>query len=172
MKCSIISAVLILFLFSNMADLVLTQAQPANIQCGKYICFGSQGTCFYNTTCICNAASDTFPEDSAVMCNYSRKSQIIAFLLETVVSFGAGHFYILNLSMAIPKLLCWIIGYSFFISIRLISSKREENDSTALLLSLGGCLTCFVMVSWYIADVIMFAFNKYGDGNGIYLQSW
>jgi hypothetical protein len=148
-------------------------ADIPDLECGKKVCYRNYGTCFGNgTTCICNSTHETYPEDSVVMCNYTRKSQLIAFLLECFITFGAGHIYVMNLTQGIIKFLFWALGYSLFISLRVLSKKREENDATTLIISLGGCICCVGMVIWQLIDVIMFGLNSYQDGYGIDLNPW
>jgi hypothetical protein len=161
----------LLFFFNLSGINSLTTAAP-DLACGTVICYQSQGICNNNTTCVCNTTYDTYPEDSTVMCNYKKKSQLLAFILELFVTFGAGHFYTLNLKMAIPKVLFWFLGYSLFIILRIINKKKDENNPTMLMISLWGCLTCTIMVIWQIVDIFMFALNGYQDGYGIDLQSW
>jgi hypothetical protein len=141
--------------------------------CGNTTCTASQANCSLDsTTCICNIGYETFPEQHSEMCNYEKKSQLIAFLLETFVSFGSGHFYINNLSKAISKFLVWILAYTLVISLRLLSFKRDENDTTLLFISLSSCIFCFIMVVWQIIDIILFGLNYYEDGNNIRLKPW
>lgn len=164
-----------LFLFLFLIDISLSQnaTERSNIACGDYICYKSHGVCFGNgTTCICDEFYGTYPDDSSTMCNYAKKSQLLAFLLESIISFGAGHFYILNLSYAIPKFLIFAMGYTFFIALGILNKKREETDPTTLLISLAGCLSCVTMIIWQLVDMIMFGMNNYEDGNGIALYPW
>jgi hypothetical protein len=138
------------------------------------ICTVGQGTCIGDppATCLCDDPYDTYPENNQTMCNYTKKSQLIAFFLELIVTFGAGHFYTLNLKYAIPKVLFWFMGYFFFITLRVINKKKEENHPTTLLVALGGLISCCGMVIWQLVDIFMFALNKYSDGHGIDLKEW
>jgi hypothetical protein len=144
------------------------------LQCGNVRCSSSTAKCVGvpAVTCVCFTDWETYPEDSVEMCNYKKKDQWIAFVLELVVSFGAGHFYTSNLTYAIPKLLYWIAGYTCFIALRVISNKKEENDPLVLMISFAGCLTCVGMIIWQVVDCFMYGLNKYQDGNGIDLKEW
>ena len=143
------------------------------IICGDFKSVKGRGECFQDTSFVCNNEWDTYPETSVEMCNYKKKTQLIAFLLETFVSFGVGHFYTKNFKKAIPKLLFWVLGFYFFFSVRFYSKQRESTDSVSLLFCLLGFLTCTGMIIWHIADIVSLALNYgYLDGNGIELYSW
>lgn len=144
------------------------------IPCGERFCSIGQGDCISmrNTTCICQPKYATYPEDNTLMCAYQKKSQLIYFILEVLVTFGVGHFYVSNFQMAVPKLLFWIIGYCFFVVLRIVNKKREENNTTTLIIALIGCIFCCGMLVWQIVDLIMIALGNYSDGNGVELLSW
>lgn len=139
------------------------------------------GECFTSNTastprygaCVCNpdygTHPDKFPDE---MCTYKRKKQWIAFVLEAVVAFGAGHFYSENYRMAIPKLIFWIIGWVLFLTMRIISMRREKTDELALIYASLSLLFTTGMIIWYAVDVIMIGLNRYEDGNGVSLYSW
>jgi hypothetical protein len=144
-----------------------------NNKCEEKFCYKFQGNCSIdNSTCVCNPQYYTYPENSVQMCTYVKKSQFLAFILETFLTFGSGHFYIGNLTIAIPKFLIWIIGYTLIISLKILSYKREDSDATVLLIQLGSCISCSIMIIWQIIDVLMFGFNNYTDLNNIELKEW
>ena len=161
-------------------------SQVANITCGAYTCVSSNSTCFIdnvnqaNKTCICSDQYATFPHDSLLQCNYQRKSQLTAFLLEFFITFGAGHFYVEFYQFAIPKFCFWLIGLFLYIAYRIISNKKKDEDeddddnedTTNLILALISCIFCYGMLVWQIADVILFGVNYYTDGNLINLHAW
>jgi len=156
-----------------------------NITCGDYTCLNLNSTCLVdninkeNKTCICSDQFATFPQNSLIQCNYQRKSQMTAFLLEFFITFGAGHFYVEFYQFAVPKMFFWIIGLFLFIAYRIISKQNntdeddEDNaDTTNLILALISCIFCYGMLVWQIADVILFGVNYYTDGNLIGLHAW
>ena len=114
----------------------------------------------------------THPYDNQEYCTYKRKKQWLAFVLEAVVAFGAGHFYTENYERAIPKLIFWLIGWFLFITMRVISVKREKRDEVALIFAMLSCVMTIGMIVWYAVDVIMIGLNRYEDGNGINFKSW
>lgn len=124
------------------------------------------------TICNCQPEYETHPRDSTDQCNYQRKKQWISFILETVVAFGAGHFYAGNYARAVPKLIVWIIAWTLFGLMRVISVKREIEDPLALVYALWSFIFCSIIIVWYIADVVMIGLNRYRDGNGIEMIYW
>lgn len=135
----------------------------------KYI--DKQGECNEKGKVICYSKYTTYPEDSEVKCNYERKRQIKALLLELLVTYGAGHFYMENYKYAIPKLIVFIFLYYLFIVLRVVSKAREENKTVNLSISISA-IVCFLgMIAWQIVDVIKFAKDDYKDGNGIRMYS-
>lgn len=122
--------------------------------------------------CVCQPEYATYPINSSSYCDYKRKKQWIVFLLETVVAFGAGHFYAGNYARAVPKLIVWITAWTLFVMMRISSVKREIEDPLALIYALWSFIFCFVIIIWYIADVVMISLNRYHDGNGIEMIYW
>jgi hypothetical protein len=143
--------------------------------CGSIKCAKNYGTCeLVNTEYVCNCDSKytTYPEESEIKCNYERKRQLKAFLLEFFLTYGAGHFYTHNYKYAIPKLCVFVFLYCLFIGLRIISKAKEENKTANLIICISAAI-CFVgMISWQIYDVVKYAQNKYKDGNGIELRGW
>lgn len=140
--------------------------------CGKINCKFGNCTNPNFSVCDCDSKYVTFPEDNKNNCDYLRKSQLIALILETFVMFGAGHFYMKDYEIAIVKLFIWVFGYFIFISIRFIGNKENANSSSGVMIAFFGCFFCCVMVFWQVVDFILFATNNYKDGNNIDLISW
>lgn len=155
-------------------QVIRAQQTGQNITCGYTICYHGNGVCIGNppSSCVCFDGYDTYPYNSEIMCSYTKKKQLIAFILELVITFGIGHLYTLNFTMGIPKMIFWIVGYVLLVSLRIVNKKRADNNPTTLMLGLAGCIICSGMVVWQIVDLLMFAFNKHLDGYGIELQSW
>lgn len=139
------------------------------LTCGNYKCPEEGGYCAgtYNQICVCYDEYDSYPFDKFEMCNYKRKKQIIAFVLELFLMFGIGHFYLANYKLAIIKLIFFILGYSLFIVLRKMSKKTEENNTFSLLTALFGCFICILIIIWQIIDVILLGLGRYTDGKGI-----
>jgi hypothetical protein len=150
--------------------------QDNDINCGNYLCSYGKGECYNNNTnllCICKDQFSTLPNsNSTTLCDYKRKKQAIAFILESIVTYGAGHFYCENYQFAVPKLFFWVISYCLFIFLKNVAKSGEQQNTTVFVVSLIACLFLTVMFAWQLADMIMYGMNLYKDGNGIELLSW
>ncbi len=122
--------------------------------------------------CLCKNGYSTYPENSETKCNYQQKTQIKAFLLEFFLSYGAGHFYIQNYKLAIPKLIVFAFFYCLFIVLRIITKAKEENKCANLIICICAGITFVGMLFWQITDLIIFGKNKYKDGKGVSLKPW
>ena len=122
--------------------------------------------------CECHKGYDTYPYDNTIKCNYRKKSQIKAFLLELLLCYGAGHFYIHNYKRAIPKLIVFAFFYCLFIALRIITKAKEENKLANLIICISAGVTFIGMLTWQIIDLVNFGKNNYKDGNKIPLFEW
>lgn len=162
-----------------------SQAPPSEliyefIPCGKSKCIITQGYCKeknseknnYDKECVCFEEFGTTENSYNYECNYQKKSQLKAFLLELILSNGAGHFYLENYFLAISKLLVWVIIYYSFIILRITCKSAEDNKKISFLIAAFALFFCIGMLSWQIIDLVFFGLNKYSDGNGVELRSW
>jgi len=133
--------------------------------------------------CSCKEGYITYVDDEVnfKFCNYKQKKQLIAFLLELCVGFGAGHFYRQEYTMASLKLVAFVLGlvfiFSFPITAKCISDC--DCDALAIILSIFYYLYLCGLAFWYIWDLVYFGNNDYLDysyidviGQGISLQPW
>ena len=170
--------IILLLVFTNCDHLRNMQAiettivsQSSVLKCGLFNCPSSNGSCFgkYNESCVCLEQYASFPFDTYNLCNYEKKKQLIAFLLEFFIMFGSGHIYSENYALGILKALYFVLTCGLFISVRILSKKTEENNTFILIISLLGCLTCAGLLIWQLIDVVLFGLNRYVDGNGVEL---
>ena len=122
--------------------------------------------------CNCHEGYVTYPDDSQNKCNYRKKSQLKAFLLELILCYGAGHFYIHNYKRAIPKLVVFAFFYCLFIALRIVTKAKEENKKANLIISISAGISLLGMITWQIIDLIGFGKNQFDDGNNIGLNVW
>ena len=139
-------------------------------ECGAVKCVKKHGTCQMTTEssyCSCYERYTTYPKDSEIQCNYERKKQLNAFLLEFFLTYGAGHFYTDNYKLAVPKLVVFIFLYCLFIVLRIFTKSKEENKSANLAICISAAVAFAGMLAWQIFDLFWFGYNKYKDGNGV-----
>jgi len=123
-------------------------------------------SCISAHICQCSEEKANFEEDAygnydtqKVYCNYTRKKQLIAFVLEFVL-ISAGHFYIGSYLLGSLKLIL------FFCAL-VIANRFDEKWSRALSTIL------FSMVGiWWTIDSGLFAVNFYPDQNKVLLMEW
>jgi hypothetical protein len=145
------------------------------LSCGNNKCSKYNSVCLLvedSFSCVCNEGFTTYPETNNEKCNYSKKSQLTAFLLELFITYGAGHIYSENYKYGIPKLFFWLFSYYLFIALRMIVKNSEENPSLSLIVVIAAFFFCFGMLTWHIVDLVLYGMNIYSDGNGIDLIPW
>ena len=132
--------------------------------------------------CSCKAGYITFADkDDFTYCNYKQKKQLIAFLLEFCVGFGAGHFYRHEFLMASLKLVAFVLGIAFICTFPITAKAISDCDcdELAIVLSIFYYLYLCGLAFWYIWDLVYFGKNDYLDytyknqiGQGIEMQPW
>ncbi len=127
------------------------------------------------TMCICTFGFNTYPIDSPQQCNYQQKKQLVAFLCELFLGFGAGHFYSERYNFAVFKLCAFLFGIYiiclFPLSAKFISDKCD-NDYLVITVSCFYYLCAVGLAFWFIYDLVQFGQNKYNDGNNVQLLPW
>ena len=78
--------------------------------------------------CSCKDGYITYPKDNPKYCNLEQKKQSIAFTLELCVGFGAGHFYRNDITMAVWKLVSFILGIVFICSFPVTAKCISDCD--------------------------------------------
>jgi TM2 domain-containing membrane protein YozV len=139
-----------------------------NIKCAMNNC-PPPSFCMDDKTCKCGEghANVLLPDmPFQFYCQYRQKQQIVAFLLETFLSLGIGHFYSGRVNFGLIKL---IVGLSPLI-LMCCSICWKGNEAGGCLV-LSSTLTCAYLI-WQIIDIINFATNSYKDGHGVPLEHW
>ena len=146
--------------------------------CWNTICAASpQGDC-KNYSCMCNEGFYTFPASSMARCCYEQKSQLTTFILEIIIGFGLGHFYALNYSMGMTKLVIYsVICFLFYSTLvyRHLKNEKigEENSIILKFTNILSVLLCFCTYTiWQCIDILLIGTNYYVDGNGAPLKRW
>lgn len=139
------------------------------ITCGFYKCPSYGGECSgeFKETCTCFEEYTTYPFDTDTLCQYKKKKQLIAFLLEFFLMLGIGHYYLENYVHAILKSIVFLTAYSLFISLKFLSVKTEQNNPYRVIISLLASLLLITIIVWQCIDVILMGIGFYTDGNGV-----
>ena len=146
------------------------ETQKKLVICNKYTCPKTRGVCNENNECICIAGYETIDDLTLgdFYCNYRKKSKLFAFLLEFVLGFGSGHFYMGHTTLATIKMIYTSITCLLFCqyeSIKVITELKR------VLVPLERILLCG-WAAWQIIDGLLICFNFYKDGNGYELRGW
>ena len=162
-----------LFLFIAFTTLVINVVCECNSdndcgghgKCIQKICNCDYGYISYNTTNITNIT----------YCNYVQKFQLKAFLLELIVGFGAGNFYIGNTNYAILKLISFILCL-FLICLFPLTAKcindRYDSNFWVLIVSCFYYYCSLALAFWYIFDLVRFGMNLNKDSQSQDLAKW
>lgn len=161
-------------------DLVFTEDfrffYVRNIQCSNKNC-QPPNTCVDKKTCKCFAGRANFTppgsHPSPYYCQYYQKKQLVAFLLETMIALGTGHFYTGRVNAGLFKLLICVfpimIGIIFFcVSI----TMKSDNDCLEIISIVMTCIFACIALIWQLVDMVNFGANNYKDGNGVPLEPW
>lgn len=179
---------IILFSFPSNSKQATDVCLPTS-KCNETISCSDNGHCFYDIrqvfeevndsfiTCICDRGYTDDPDNSDIKCCYKKKSQFTAFLLEVLLGFGIGHFYIKNYTIAIIKLIfqiisccsCCLIGFCFCYK---SNKHNEEPSNKQIALNINFIAWILLYIIWQFIDLILFGINFYNDGNGVSLESW
>lgn len=140
-----------------------------------------------NSHCECGA--DYFTKDGDnIFCCHKRKSTFIAFLLETLISFGAGHFYSKRIALGVVKVILEIVVIiGIYLLIKMKNNKdknflfiytgikienvhkkkgqKEEEEKALIIYKVISGLVTLIITLW-ILDILFIVFNVYNDGDG------
>lgn len=133
------------------------------------------------TNCTCKPGyvpiSSENKDSDFQYCKYKQKKQLVAFLLELFIGFGAGHFYRSAYGFAFKKLGAYLAAVCLICCLPGITKEisRNSGDCVAFLVTLI-YYACSVGIGfWYVFDLIQFAKNNYPDNRfepNIGLKPW
>lgn len=164
-------------LISKFSSEIIEQSMESNTilgQCNIDNCPTERGICDTEDKCVCFNGFKTFfgnKEDIKTYCNYKQKSMVIALVLELVISFGLGHFYLGN-SMygTLKNLYCFVSVFFIFIFPLLIKRSYVYRHTNYVALLQGLVVLSFMI--WQILDCLGLGMKIYRDSNNIELFSW
>ena len=154
--------------------LSLLQGECTLIPCGDSFCSINGGRC-EDGVCKCKNGFITPEEDDFYNCCYKQKSALLAFILEALLIFGIGHFYVGNIKLGIIKSIIYAI---LFISSLIICLKKIYNNKRFIFNSnvitkifkticILACGCTFII--WQMTDSVLFCLGIYTDDKGIKL---
>ena len=122
------------------------------------------GECNSNGICVCYKKYTTYNAKKGIFCNYERKEQLKAFILEMIFGiFGGGYFYLERYVMGIIQCVITILFiYLFFYT-------PNCCDDCEIL---SFCFFILIILTLYIISNIMIGLNMLTDNNGIKLEDW
>ena len=163
--------IVILFLSSiNLTKQNDDEEKKPLVICNKYTCPKSRGICNEENECICIKGYDTIDDLSKgdFYCNYRKKSKLIAFLLEFVLGFGSGLFYMGKTTLGTIKMIYTTLTCLLFCQFYSIK-KITEFKTVAVPLER---VLLFGWIVWQVFDGLLIFFGLYHDDNGYELRSW
>jgi len=144
------------YTYANLSEKCNTSNCPAPNSCASdHICRCSEDRANFDE----NAFGEYDRNIPQVYCNYTRKKQLIAFILEFCF-ISVGHFYIGSYVLGFLKLFS-------LISAIFIATRFEEKWSK-ILSTIIFSLLCI----WWAIDSALFAVNFYPDSNKVLLMEW
>lgn len=135
------------------------------------------GQCINKTLlCECDYRYVNIEDNGTILpCSYELKKQYDTFILELIVGFGAGQFYLSRYLHGVLKLLVYLFGILSVCLFPFTLNKLHSKVCTHLIIffiSLFYCGFAIGFAVWYIYDLVMIRNNRYLDGNGFPLLNW
>ena len=155
--------------------LSLLQGECTLIPCGDLFCSINGGRC-EDGICKCNNGFITPEEDDFYNCCYQQKSALLAFILEALLIFGIGHFYVGNNKLGIIKAIVYTILFisSLIICLKRIYNKKRFIFNSNIVSKIFKTLCILVcgctFIIWQITDSVLFCLGIYTDNKGIKLS--
>ena len=159
----LLSSILILFILPS-------HSEDSLFICNQYTCPKGRGVCKEDNTCACLRGYSTIDstKHGDFYCNYKKKSQVVAFLLEFIMSFGSGHFYVGNYIIGVLKMIftafTCLLFCQFHSLIKITEVKRYIRKVE---------LTCLcIWAGWQVLDAVVLGLGLINDSNGIAMKGW
>lgn len=172
-----------LFIIINLSfilSLHTSQIKLNNDTCSISNCPYPNGIC-ENNECECNSNyvtlytidsnNNTVYNTDKHLCDYKKKSQIKAFLLELFFPFGIGHYYINNYLLGTIKLLLFLLLCTLG-CVKLTYKDNIHSIKKGLLIKILSITLLLSVFIWEIIDLVIFGINGYTDNNDVDLENW
>ena len=141
-------------------------------ECAKtFFCSNFSSCNISEKTCDCDLGYTSKKEDGIVKCCYQQKRRLRAFLLETFITFGAGHYYVGKFKLFIIKLVIYILLILTNVIIVLMGWFKKDKFNFNLNFIRSACLLLCgcTFIGWQIIDAVLFMLGGYNDVNGVEL---
>jgi hypothetical protein len=149
----------------------------SNSTCNAETC-GEPNYCISSKVCRCVDDYITYSpvQNQEIFCNYKRKRQLTALLLEIIFPIGFGHFYSGRMLCGLIKLILYMLVGSyglgvFYHGVPSLTTLSKTSLEKVVHTTLACSLICGISV-WHIFDIYMLFENRYYDGNGISLVTF
>lgn len=150
-------------------------------KCDNSTCNPDVGYCLSNNMCACKEEFANFPMNKTETfypnsaCNYEKRKQVIAFLLEFFVPFGTSYFYLGRKEVGLLK-----VSVLFFIPLVLLiifchcckSTSPINNKANSILFNTFSLIYLVGLIVWLFWDLINISLGKYTDVNGVSLSAY
>lgn len=137
--------------------------------CNKLNCPRERGVCTRDNKCVCTGDYVTVSNEAygEYRCNYLAANQAKVFILEFLVGFGVGHFYLGHFVLAGIKF-AFCLGTAIIVAISpcLNTNQMKGKKYSCLMVVLG-----LIFIMWQAIDGILIALNFYKDRNGVSMHS-
>lgn len=148
---------------------------PSLVNCSAGECVCNE--CFYfdstSNRCAVDAPCRTYDTEEGT-CKDHRRSQRTAFVLSVILSStGAANFYIARYELAVPQLLVLLVLIIASCTGRLVQQFSEDKTRTenvcvfctAIVSLIIAVVAALIIVTWWIADMVIFIRNTRTDGD-------
>lgn len=159
------------------------EAQPCSNFANVGVCNETTGICkceniVLNTTLecfeldvqenFCNLMECYDYFDSSGECRKGQLSRTTALLLSIfLINFGAANFYIERYELAVPQIFFGLLLCIFqFGSCAVAAARKKDVNPLCIFCCSVNSILSLLFLSWWIADLIIFATNNRDDGNG------
>jgi hypothetical protein len=168
---------ILILIFTNFLLFCYTSSKKHNpfnfLVCNKMNCPVTQGICTKDNKCSCYDGYKTVNDIKygLYQCNYQKKSQALAFILEFLIGFGVGHMYLGNIKIGTIKLtFCFLCAFfiCFYPYFTIRTRSKTLRNTVPYFQSIFGIIYVF----WQAMDGVLIGLSYYTDGNGIELNEW
>ena len=118
-----------------------------------------------NNYCVESKCYSYLPDEST--CRFGRKRKLVALLLSIfLINFGAANFYVEKYEYAIPQIILGLALCLFqFGSCAVAGTRHGDTTLPCIVCCSINTVLSLLFLSWWVADLIIFATNQRMDGS-------